>query len=136
VEDQFLQEHFSHILAKSVKERRNLSEAEQEILGYTHTEIGMAIIENWDFPQELVLSIGYHHAPEKVFSPFGKLVSTLYVADYFCQESCIGYGDIPFRDGIYFEKCLNELEIKPHALDLIMKGVKQDLARMEDQGLL
>ncbi len=39
-------------------------EAELEILGTDHAQVGSQIVDHWNFPQELTLAIGYHHNPE------------------------------------------------------------------------
>ncbi|MBE7559427.1 HDOD domain-containing protein [bacterium] len=39
-------------------------EAERQILGFDHALLGAKIADTWNFPQELVNSIGYHHKPE------------------------------------------------------------------------
>lgn len=40
-----------------------LYEAEQEVLGLDHAEIGGALLENWKLPPRLVESVKYHHRP-------------------------------------------------------------------------
>ena len=135
VEHQFLEDDFRDILAKAELERKNLSRAEQEVLGYTHTDIGEVLTEHWSFPDELVVAIGNHHKPDKAPQDFSKFASTLYIADYLCQERGIGYGDAPVPDSALFRKCLRRLDVKGYALDLIVKDMEQEIAMMEDQGL-
>jgi putative nucleotidyltransferase with HDIG domain len=63
------------VLGKFVKENRGqlieLSkgnfitlEAEHEVLGVDHAEVGSRIADRWNFPQELILAIGFHHHPD------------------------------------------------------------------------
>ncbi len=136
VEDQFLQNDFKHILSKTKDEKKNLSKAEYEVLGYTHTDIAREITNRWDFPQELVVSIGYHHRPNKITQEFLRFGSTLYLADYLCQMRGIGYADAPFHDKTAFEQCLTNLGLMPHALEIIVKDMEQEISKMEDQGLI
>jgi putative nucleotidyltransferase with HDIG domain len=135
VEHQFLENDFRNILDKAEQGRKNLSKVEYEVLGYTHTDIGKELTEHWSFPEELVVAIGNHHNPDKASQDFLKLASTLYVADYLCQERGIGYGDAPVRDTALFRKCLRRLKIKDYALDLIVKDMEQEIAVIEGQGL-
>ncbi|MEE8431364.1 MAG: HDOD domain-containing protein [Candidatus Desulfatibia sp.] len=135
VESQFLQNDFSLVLSKAKHEKKNLSEAEQEVLGLHHADIGMAIAENWNLPQELVTAIGYHDSPLEAEQEFSKLASTLYIAEDCSQNSSIGYSEAPFRNNEVFDKCLTELNIDPHALDLIVADAKRELNEMEEQGL-
>lgn len=63
------------VLAKYVRENidklREISngqritlEAEREVFGLDHAQVGAQIADSWNFPQELTLAIGYHHHPE------------------------------------------------------------------------
>lgn len=135
IEDQFLQDEFKQILIKSEDEKINLSEAEQKILGYNHATLGMALVESWELPHELSTSIGHHHNPGQSSLPASRLVSTLFVADYFCQQCGFGYADAPFQNETIFYKCIEELGMTSLSLDLIIKEVQEEISKMEDQGL-
>jgi putative nucleotidyltransferase with HDIG domain len=58
--------------AKAYKERlievsgsnRITREAEAQVFGSDHAQIGAQIADSWNFPQELALAIGFHHNPE------------------------------------------------------------------------
>jgi len=134
-EDQFFPDDFKDILRKSKNERKGLAVVECEILGYNHAEIGKTIADHWNYPQELVTAIGYHHNPGGVDQEFSKIVSTLYVADYLCQKNGIGYSNTSFKDETVFQECLSRLEVELYALDLIVEDMKQEISKMEDQGL-
>jgi putative nucleotidyltransferase with HDIG domain len=136
VESQFLQNDFSQVLSKIKNEKKNLSEAEHEVLGLHHADIGMAIAENWNLPPEIVAAIGYHDSPLEAEQDSSRLASTLYVAEYCSQNSGIGYSEAPFQNDEVFQQCLTELNIDPHALDLIAEDAKRELNEMEEQGLL
>jgi putative nucleotidyltransferase with HDIG domain len=43
---------------------RPIIELEQEILGASHCEIGAAVLDRWQLPEELVLPALHHHEPE------------------------------------------------------------------------
>ena len=135
VEDQFLQDEFRHAVSKSNNEKKNLLNAEHEILGYDHADIGNAITAAWNLPQELVVAIGYHHHPHNAGHTFSRIASTLYVADYVCQDNGIGYRDAPFQSKVALDECLRTLHIQPHAINIIVKDVEQEIQRIEDQGL-
>jgi len=135
LEDQFLQDKFKQILIKSKNEKINLSEAEQKILGYNHAILGMALLESWELPQELFTSIGCHHNPDQSSLPASRLIPTLFVADYFCQQCGLGYADAPFQNETVFYKCIEELGMTSVSLDLIIKEVREEISKMEDQGL-
>lgn len=52
-----------------VKQRKCLfHEAEQELLGYTHAELGSVLAREWRFPDQLHRAIRYHHEPGRAGS--------------------------------------------------------------------
>lgn len=135
-EDQFLHEDFRLILSKSKKEGKNLEQAELEVLGSDHAEVGRMIAEDWNFPGELTMSIGCHHHPTRVAHEFSRVATVLYIADHCCRQHKIGYCDAPVPNMRLFNECLKKLYIKPQALELIITDVKQELEKMQDQGLI
>jgi len=46
-----------------------------------HADIGRAIAEDWQFPDELAVSIGCHHNPDCIEDEYAVTVSTLYIAN-------------------------------------------------------
>ena len=135
VENQFLENDFIDILNKAKQNKENLPTAEYEVLGYSHTDIGKMLTDHWALPEELVVAIENHHNPDKAPQAFSKFTSTLYIADYLCQERDLGYSDAPFCDPDVFNNCLKRLDVKGYALDLIVEDMEQDISMMEDQGL-
>ena len=105
------------------------------MLGFDHTEVGKAMINDWNLPQELVEVIGCHHNPDNIAQEFIRPGLTLYVADYVCQQKGLGYGDLSIRDKELFRRCLKRLELSSYALNLIVEDVEQELLKMEEQGL-
>ena len=43
---------------------KELIEVEQELLGFTHGEIGRILLDKWKLPRNLVETVHYHHQPE------------------------------------------------------------------------
>lgn len=135
-EDQFFQEDFRSALTTAGTEEMNLADAERQLFGIDHAQIAMAIMEDWNLPDELVEAIGYHHEPEMASQSHSRIVSTVYVADYLVQREGIGFSDAPFENGARFERCRATLGVEVHALDMMLSDVKQEIADMEGQGLL
>ena len=59
--------------------RGDLFEAEQEILGFDHTQIGAALAVRWKFPAEIALAIANHLNPINI--PTKSLTDLVHVAD-------------------------------------------------------
>ena len=39
-------------------------EAEKDVFGMTHDEVGMRLLKKWMFPENLLTAVGYHHRPQ------------------------------------------------------------------------
>lgn len=56
---------------KEIEDNRNMTlyDAEKNIIGLTHSEVGALVAEKWRFPKELTSIIRFHHKPSLV-NPF------------------------------------------------------------------
>lgn len=135
-EDQFLRDPFRAVLHLSRNRKIDLPQAETELLGFNHAELGEAIAQSWNLPQDLIDSIGGHHLPLNRPPGNQRLTATLFVCDYICQENNLGYSPIPLHNPLLLDQCLYTMDVKPYAIHLIFKDVLQQMAEMEDKGLL
>lgn len=129
--DQFLHEKFKEVLKRSRKERSNQIDLENELLGFDHTDIGLAIAEDWGFPDDIAKAISTHHDPGDLNDENGKIAATMYIANYIVQNEVIGYCDSPYPNKTLLQKCLIKFHLKEKALSLIMKEVKEEIKKME-----
>jgi putative nucleotidyltransferase with HDIG domain len=53
--------------------------------GMNHAELGAMIAEKWNFPEVLVGSIRYHHAPGDAPDDLKNIVDAVYIANMFCE---------------------------------------------------
>lgn len=63
VMDRFLPNEFDQICTLALERATPLIEAEQEVLGYTHVEVGDMLAEQWNLPEGLRSAIRHHHQP-------------------------------------------------------------------------
>jgi len=73
-------------------------EAEREVLGVTHPEIGAELCEKWNLPVELQEAVMYHHSPSECESD-NPLVYIVHIADIVCLMLGVGIG----VDGLTYE---------------------------------
>jgi putative nucleotidyltransferase with HDIG domain len=66
---------------------RNIPKSTFEYLssGMNHAGIGALIAEKWNFPEQLVSAIRYHHNPSAAPADWRTLVDSVYLADMFCE---------------------------------------------------
>ncbi|MDP1828884.1 MAG: HDOD domain-containing protein [Archangium sp.] len=69
---------------------RSFLEAELEVLGMHHAELGARIAERWNFSPELVELIRFHHEPDA--RPHSKPLAALHVANVLTQLSGVSTG--------------------------------------------
>lgn len=65
-------------------------DAEQEVLGVTHPEVGMWLLKKWSLPPKMVYPIAYHSS----FHPrrdFADRTAIVHLADILCRAKGIGY---------------------------------------------
>ena len=75
---QFLAEEFKECLLQSRAFETPCYEAEEELIGIHHAEIGGLVIEKWQLPMELADSIRFHHSAREEASLLEK---SLFVAN-------------------------------------------------------
>jgi putative nucleotidyltransferase with HDIG domain len=86
--DRFLTNEFDQAIALSLERGCRLMETEQEVLGYTHVEVGVMLGEQWQLPESLLESIRLHHqAVPFEASPLGCLV---YAANVLAHQAGFG----------------------------------------------
>ena len=137
VEDQFLHDDFKNVLNKFTEEKVSLADAEFDVFGYNHADVGRALTDHWNLPREMVTAIGYHHDTFGVPRKFPVMALTLYISDYLCQMSGIGYCGFSHKiDETIFQRCLTALGLEQYAFKMIAEDLKKEISRMESRGLL
>lgn len=61
-----------------------LSEAEMQVFGFDHEQLGKTVAVLWNFPEDLVDAITYHHHPE-LSQDFYKKVAIIHLSDLLCH---------------------------------------------------
>jgi len=82
--DQYAFEKFNLIMDKVLNERMGFLDAESEILGFNHAQVGGMVAKEWNLPDELIDAISLHHAPE-AYRVDPMVVCTVHLADNICS---------------------------------------------------
>ena len=82
------------ILTRCKSEGLSLSTVEEEVLGFTHAEVGAVVFTKWGLPENLVAAVQYHHRPSeaKAHPLFPAIV---HLADVIAYEMNLGTGGEP-----------------------------------------
>lgn len=134
VEDQFLHEDFHQVLKQRDTDEVDMPEAESDLIGFNHAQIGAALTGHWDLPEELVTGIGGHHEPGSITGANNKIAAATFIADQLCQNVDLGFKDTPYHGSDNLEAIRDQLNLTKDGLELIVLEVKKKIEIMEKDG--
>ncbi len=114
----YVSDTYDEIFQKVRQFQIPFSQAEEEILGFTHAVVGARVADKWNLPESLVQAIAYHHNPQ-LAKENPRLVAIVHLADVLCMTMGIGLGG----DGMYYSvvpQAFAALGLKPEDLESIM----------------
>lgn len=125
----FVREHFEEIRKIVRDEGRSFSEAEKEVLGIDHAELGGKISERWQFPKAIVLAIRYHHTP--LLAPENhEIVNLIYLCDLVALMMGIGGG----ADGLSYhahKEVLNQNQLGRRDIEQFISQLDEGFKKVE-----
>jgi HD-like signal output (HDOD) protein len=124
VEMLFLPDEFAKVVATINKKDILMITAEEQVLGYSHAEIGKLLADKWNLPVKLEQVIAHHHQPTSA-GRFIMEASIVHLADILCRALNMGYGGdnkIPPLDKLAWES----LKIKTDSIELIMETMQDE----------
>ncbi|MBT8489427.1 MAG: HDOD domain-containing protein [Deltaproteobacteria bacterium] len=89
---EFVLDSFQQIMDLVTNHQYSFLEAEEEVIGINHAEVGAKIALLWNFPQELQDAILYHHRPDLMTEGDSSISWLVYLADQACMMMGIGGG--------------------------------------------
>ena len=89
--DHFFHDTFTEAYQHALDRDLTMREAESEVLGVTHTEIGGWLGGEWKLPESIAEAISFHHDPDQAqVDPL--LVSITHLSNLFAMAGGIGFG--------------------------------------------
>ncbi|MBN2412891.1 HDOD domain-containing protein [candidate division KSB1 bacterium] len=82
---------FLKVVKKVESTNMNFEEAENEILGISHTDFGPWLLEQWNYFGEIAHVVSRHHKPETSIYE-RHLVAIVHIAGLYCQNNNLGFG--------------------------------------------
>lgn len=82
------------VLTRCKSEGLSLSAVEQEVLGFTHAEVGAIVFTQWGLPGSLVEAVRYHHRPSEA-KDHPLFPAIVHMADIIAYEMGLGTGGEP-----------------------------------------
>lgn len=129
---QYMPEEAGAILDACRDRSLTASEAEREVIGVDHAEIGARLARNWKLSEALVDGIAAHHDLSKCVSPGHRVAAALLcVADYVCYEA-----GIPAYEGAHTSVSDEVWEVTALSAEDVAPIVEKLLESEEDIKLL
>lgn len=118
-------ETVSNLLERSEQSWLN---AEQELLGVDHAEIGGRLLERWDFPEAIAKGVWHHHDPGAA-GDHRETASYIYLGNMIAYFMGQGYGHHPFALRARSE-ALDILELRGDCLPRFMIAAEERLGHL------
>jgi putative nucleotidyltransferase with HDIG domain len=126
----FVDRYFEQIIALVNQGGCSFLEAESEMLGINHAEVGAKIAESWNFPEDIIRAIRLHHRPEEA-SDDDLLTPIIYTANIITLSMGIGVG----RDGLSYrgkEEVMKRYALKAKDLQEIVVDFYEEYNKVQD----
>lgn len=118
------------ILDLANKEGLSFDQAEDEVLGINHAELGAMVLESWGLPEELVRVVRHHLRPDE-FDGRDVVLDLVHMGNVLAKMIGVGLG----VDGLNYvpsQAVAERLGLKPEHLDQTMANVVVDLDSVWD----
>ena len=89
--NQHVKSEIEQIMNRVKIQKISFAEAERQVLGFDHTQVGAMVAKNWHFPIPLQCTIRYYHTPLEAKGCFLE-ASIVHLADAMCRKMEIGLG--------------------------------------------
>ncbi len=113
--NQFVREEIDKIIELSGSQGLSFAEAEKQVLGFDHQDIGSKVAEKWNFNDKIVEAIRCHHRPDRARKDMD-LTAIIHVADFICLSLGLGVGS----DGMLYplkKEALDRLKLDEPEID-------------------
>jgi len=127
---QYVADSFERINRLVTDQGYSFKEAEQEVIGIDHAQLGAMVLEKWKFSQKMVDIVRNHHLSEELLTPDSE-TGLVYLADTLCMMMGIGVGS----DGLayrFHQKVIEDLCFSEKDLHAIISGFGDKLRQIED----
>lgn len=74
-------EQFNAALALQLRDKLAPLQAERQVMGTDHAQVGALVATHWNFPADIAQAIAQHHGPEPQDAPGPSVIEAVHVAD-------------------------------------------------------
>jgi putative nucleotidyltransferase with HDIG domain len=126
----YISEAFDQIKDQVFRAGKSFLEAEKQVLGIDHAELGALAMEKWGFDPQMVDIIRHHHNPLESDSQ-GLALPIVYMADCICMMIGQGVG----ADGLayrYYKETVDRLHMTAMDMQRIIVRFQEQYAQIEE----
>jgi putative nucleotidyltransferase with HDIG domain len=126
----YISEAFDQIRDQMFRAGKSFLEAEKQVLGIDHAELGALAMEKWGFDPQMVDIIRHHHNPLESDSQ-GLALPIVYMADCICMMIGQGVG----ADGLayrYYKETVDRLHMTAMDMQQIIVRFQEQYAQIEE----
>lgn len=124
---------YSIIIRLIEEEQLSFSDAERQVLGFDHAQVGGLIIEQWNLPDVYMYTTSHHHTPDLLptdQAEFQQIVDLVHVANVICIMLGSGIG----ADGLQYSLSQNSLDrLGIDNPEELMSEIVDVLAKIEEE---
>ena len=121
----YFSDYYGAVLDLVQTEGMRIVDAEQEILGLNHADVGGQLAVEWKFSDKFMNTMLYHHKPRQSHR-YQRLVCLIHLADALCRKLEYGSGGdavVPEID----ENVLERFSLREKGLQILEEAVQEDL---------
>ena len=125
-------ERYGKVMEKTYNDGVPALEAEQEIFGFTHPEVGALVVRKWNLTEELELAIRHHHDPAALDGRDQYLVllgSLVHLADRFCHRLGLGTKGPDPDVAVHGTEAAGRLGIPDDRMDELLATVQETYSK-------
>jgi len=126
----FLEVDAGPILTLAHERQISFEQAEEEILGINHAELGAILLERWSIPIPIVNVVRYRLRPDDCPEP-DLALDLVHVGDVIAKMTGIGMG----IDGMQYvpsEAVFARLDISPEQMEAVMEAILEQIAEVRE----
>lgn len=128
--DQYLHDRMLEVLKRTREKDISFVDAEQEVMGCNHTDIGGQVMTSWNIPVPVVVAVKHHHqkVEDRNGSDFAQdlIVDIVRLSDVICKCKHIGYNgdtvETELTDDLW-----ERLSMESGAIEKIIETSKEEI---------
>jgi len=128
--NQYVADSFEDINRLVLEEDYTFREAEKEVIGIDHAELGGVVADKWKFSPEMIEIIRNHHVPQKSTTTEFE-TAVVYMADTLCMMMGLGVGS----DGLsyrFHQETVDRLKLGEKEIQRIIVNFGDKIGQVEE----